>query len=156
MNCNGIAMLVATFLLSSQLSFAQQVGNVSVPDAVQNKDEILRGYGQELDSIKKSQRETLLLRQQLEAEKLRSELSKLRGEQDNSGIPYVLALTGVGKQRMALVGVNGVGEVRVRTGDTLPGGWVITSISDRSVTANQADGSNHVVLPFVVSAKFNG
>ncbi|MBP4052095.1 type IV pilus biogenesis protein PilP [Chromobacterium violaceum] len=105
-------------------------------------DADVRRYAQELDDIKQSQRERLLHKQQLETEKLRVDLARLRG-----GQIYVLALTGAGKQLTARLGVNGVGEVSVRSGDSLPGGWRILKISDQAVTARQPDGSQ-VILPF--------
>lgn len=100
----------------------------------------------ELESLQSSQREIWLLQQQLEVEKVRADLAKQRALA-GEGTPYVLSLFGSGQRRQALLGVAGVGEVRAKPGDVLPGGWRVLTISDHAVHARQSDGAN-VPLPF--------
>ncbi|WP_146131797.1 hypothetical protein [Chromobacterium amazonense] len=103
----------------------------------------------ELNAIKKAQREKLLLKQQLEAAKLRSELAKQSGvESENSHI-YVISLSGIGAERQARILVPGVGEVSAKAGEKIPGGWRVESIDDFAVQA-RAPGGLRVVLPFYV------
>lgn len=159
---NKILIAISAFFFNFA-TWAEPV-DISVPKNVVNKDIIsdkvdggeLLGYEKELDFIKKSQRESLLLHQQIEIEKLRAELFRLReGHNVIIGVPYVVALHGVGKNRMAQVGINGLGEMKVQVGDIVPGGWKITEISDQDVTVQQSDGA-FVTLPFFMKLKSNG
>lgn len=142
----AFSLLLASSLLQAS-PVAAVVTAVTTGTRAASDHAALQRYTKELDGIKQSQQESLLLKQQLEAEKLRADLTKQRGDQVRSGMPYVQALTGAGKQRKARLVVSGVGEVTVLPGDRLPGGWQVLTISDQAVTARKPDGSR-VTLPF--------
>jgi hypothetical protein len=108
----------------------------------------LAPYLGELEKLKRTQRENLEIKQQIEQDQLRAQLATLRGQQLGEGAsPYVLALTGAGKQRQARVMVPGFGELTVQAGDALPNGWTIVAVNDHVVLASQGNDAR-VQLPF--------
>ncbi|WP_440030233.1 hypothetical protein [Chromobacterium amazonense] len=109
----------------------------------------LTKYSKELEAIKKAQRESLVLKQELQAAKLRADLFKETGGMGKAESPYVLTLTGIGSQRKARIFFPGVGEISALPGSHLPGGWQLASIDDDSVRARAPSGK-YVQLPFYV------
>lgn len=109
-------------------------------------------YVNELEAMKREQRETLQLKQQIEAEKLRAELLKLQGGAGREGSsPYVINLTGINKMRQARIMLPTFGEITVKKGDKLPDGWEIIDITDSAVIASKDE--NRIQLPFYARPK---
>ena len=108
----------------------------------------LSSYINELESMKSNQREVLIMKQELETERLRAELLKLRGGAQRLGAsPYIMSLTGKNSNLQARVMVPGFGEMTVRKGDQVPQEWHIIDITNQTVFARQGDKSV-VQLPF--------
>ena len=108
----------------------------------------LTPYLGELEEMKRLQRENAALKLKLEQSKLQADLKTLRGSAPpDTSVPYVVALSGVGKAGKARVGVAGYGEQLVQAGSRLSNGWTIVAISDNGVTARSKAGKR-VELPF--------
>lgn len=104
-------------------------------------------YLGQLERIKRMQRESVEIKQQLDLSKLRNDLEHQQGAQGDGTSPYVLALTGVSGARRAQLVVPGFGRMTVSVGDRLPNGWRIEQISDQAVLARPQSGVR-VQLPF--------
>lgn len=128
-----------------------QEGKLNFDNAIPELPQSLP-YVNELEAMKREQRETLQLKQQIEAQKLRSELLKLQGGAAREGSsPYVISLTGINKQRKARIMLPGYGEMTVKKGDKLPDGWEITDMTDSAVIAVKE--GNRIQLPFYARPK---
>lgn len=115
----------------------------SIPDEAD-----ISTYMNELEEMKRNKREALVMIQELETIKLRTELMNLRGGAQREGAsPYVIALMGVNKNRQARIMVPSYGEMTVRKGDTLPGNWRVVNITNQTVIVQQGD-SERLQLPF--------
>lgn len=120
---------------------------LNADDAVPDQADI-SSYINELESMKRNQREALEMKQELETMKLRAELMALRGGAQREGAsPYIMALMGVSKNRQARIMVPGYGEMTVRKGNVLPGNWHIINVTNQTVIARQGD-NEQVQLPF--------
>ena len=143
----GITLASNVMALSSELPAVVPVPALNNASAVPAAPD-LKPYMDKLEEIKRTQRETLELKQQLDVEKLRTDLLKQRGGKQPSGAsPYILALIGSNNQRQARLMFPGYGKMIARPGDVLPDGWRIDAITDHAVLARQGSGKR-VQLPF--------
>lgn len=128
-----------------------QEGKLNFDNAIPDLPQSLP-YLNELEAMKREQRDTLQLKQQIETEKLRAELLKLQGGAIRAGSsPYVINLTGINKQHKARIMLPGYGEMSVKKGDKLPDGWEIADITDSTVIVTK--DRNRIQLPFYARPK---
>lgn len=151
------ALLLGLALISSPMVYALNSDANAPPGAPElslNANDALpeqadiSSYLDELEGMKRNQREVLEMKQELETMKLRAELMALRGGAQREGAsPYIMALMGVSKNRQARIMVPGYGEMTVRKGNILPGNWRIIDVTNQTVIARQGD-NEQVQLPF--------
>ncbi|HFS8112824.1 TPA: hypothetical protein ACH2I9_004181 [Enterobacter asburiae] len=109
-------------------------------------------YVNDLEAMKREQREILQLKQKIDTERLRAELLRVQGvagTEDSS--PYAINLTGINKDLKAKVFIPVWGELKVQKGDILPNGHKVLDITNDAVILTK--GEESLQLPFYARPK---